>query len=118
MMYVVPHGDRLADYSLPSDPTASPAPMTGLMFMKRIGAWMMGFGVLGALVHFLRYGPERLDEPGGHGDHGDGPAHGAAPARLDDHVGHGDGPASGAPAARLDGHDDHGDGPVRGAPAA
>ena len=24
MMYVVPHGDRLADYSLPSDPTASP----------------------------------------------------------------------------------------------
>ena len=62
MMYVVPHGDRLADYSLPSDPTASPAPMTGLVFLKRIGAWLMGFGVLGALVHFLRYGPERLDE--------------------------------------------------------
>ena len=29
MMYVVPHGDRLEDYSLPPDPTASPTPMTG-----------------------------------------------------------------------------------------
>ena len=96
MMYVVPHGDRLADYSLPSDPTASPAPMTGLMFLKRLGAWMMGFGVLGALVHFLRYGPERLDEPGGHGD---GPAGEAPPARLAGHDGHGDGPAREAPPA-------------------
>ena len=95
MMYVVPHGDRLADYSLPSDPTASPAPMTGLMFMKRLGAWMMSFGVLGALVHFLRYGPERLDE---HDDHGDGPAREALSARLDGHDGH-DGPAGEAPSA-------------------
>ena len=46
-------------------------PMTALGFMKRIGAYLMGFGVLGALVHLLRYGPERLEE---HGDHGDGPA--------------------------------------------
>jgi hypothetical protein len=45
--------------------------MTALGFMKRLGAYMMGFGVLGALVHFLRYGPERLEE---HGDHEDGPA--------------------------------------------
>ena len=37
MMYVVPHGDRLEDYSLPTDPTASPAPLTALNFLKRIG---------------------------------------------------------------------------------
>ena len=49
MMYVVPHGDRLADYSLPSDPTASPAPMTALGFLKRVGAYLMGFGVLGVV---------------------------------------------------------------------
>ena len=41
--------------------------MTALGFMKRMGAYLMGFGVLGTLVHFLRYGPERLEE---HGDHG------------------------------------------------
>ena len=72
MMYVVPHGDRLGDYSLPSDPTASPTPMTALGFLKRVGAYLMGFGVLGVLGHFLRYGPERLEE------HDDEAGHGAA----------------------------------------
>ena len=62
MMYVVPHGDRLDDYNLPSDPTASPAPMTALGFLKRIGAYLLSFSVIGALVHFLAYGPERLEE--------------------------------------------------------
>ena len=62
MMYVVPHGDRLEDYSLPADPTASPAPMTGLVFLKRLGAYLMSFSVIGALVHFLAFGPERLEE--------------------------------------------------------
>ena len=62
MMYVVPHGDRLDDYNLPSDPTASPAPMTALGFLKRIGAYLLSFTVIGALVHFLAYGPERLEE--------------------------------------------------------
>ena len=36
--------------------------MTALGFLKRTGAWLMGFSVLGALVHFVRYGPERVDE--------------------------------------------------------
>ena len=80
MMYVVPHGDRLGDYSLPSDPTASPAPLTGLSFLKRIGAWLFGFGMVGTLVHFLRYGPERLDEHEGHEDRADGPAREAPPS--------------------------------------
>ena len=86
MMYVVPHGDRLADYSLPSDPTASPAPLTGLNFLKRIGAWLFSFGMVGTLLHFLRYGPERLDEHEGHEDHedhedrADGPAREAPPS--------------------------------------
>ena len=71
MMYVVPHGDRLDDYSLPTDPTASPMPMTGLGFLKRIGAYLMGFGVLGVVGHFLRYGPERLEEHEEHEPGGD-----------------------------------------------
>lgn len=62
MMYVVPHGDRLDDYSLPSDPTASPAPMTALGFIKRLGAYVMSISIVGTLVHFLAYGPERLED--------------------------------------------------------
>ena len=81
MMYVVPHGDRLADYSLPSDPTASPAPLTGLNFLKRIGAWLFSFGMVGTLLHFLRYGPERLDEHEGHEDHEDREGRADGPAR-------------------------------------
>ena len=46
--------------------------MTALGFLKRIGAYFMGFGVLGALGHFLRYGPERLEEHEDHEPRGDG----------------------------------------------
>ena len=62
MMYVVPHGDRLEDYSLPADPTASPGTMTAFWFLKRIGAYLLSFSMVGALVHFLAYGPDRLEE--------------------------------------------------------
>ena len=62
MMYVVPHGDRLADYSLPTDPTASPAPLTALGFLKRIGAYLFSFSLVGALVHLLSFGQESPDE--------------------------------------------------------
>ena len=62
MMYVVPHGDRLGDYSLPSDPTASPAPLTGLGFLKRIGMFLFSFSVVGTLLHFLAFGPRRVEE--------------------------------------------------------
>ena len=62
MMYVVPHGDRLEDYRLPADPTASPAQLTGLGFLKRLGAYLFSFSIVGALVHLLAFGPERAEE--------------------------------------------------------
>tara|TARA_B100001123_G_C15343554_1_gene1036033 strand:- start:9027 stop:9890 length:864 start_codon:yes stop_codon:yes gene_type:complete len=62
MMYVVPHGDRLEDYRLPEDPTASPAPLTALGFVKRVGAFFLSFGVLGALGHLLAFGKEDPEE--------------------------------------------------------
>ena len=62
MMYVVPHGDRLEDYQLPSNPTASPAPLTALGFAKRLGAYLLGFSVVGAFVHLLSFGQENVDE--------------------------------------------------------
>ena len=62
MMYVVPHGDRLDDYQLPSDPTASPLPMTSLGFLKRLGAYLFGFSIVGTLAHLLAFGQERPDD--------------------------------------------------------
>ena len=62
MMYVVPHGDRLEDYQLPSNPTASPAPLTALGFAKHLGAYLLSFSVVGALVHLLAFGQETVDE--------------------------------------------------------
>ena len=62
MMYVVPHGDRLEDYQLPSNPTASPAPLTALGFAKRLGAYLLGFSVVGAFAHLLSFGQENVDE--------------------------------------------------------
>lgn len=68
MMYVVPHGDRLADYRLPADPVASPAPMTALGALKRAGAYLFGFGLVATLFHFLAVGPLAPEDdaaPGG-----------------------------------------------------
>ena len=59
MMYVVPHGDRLEEYQLPSNPTASPAPLTTLGFAKHLGAYLLSFSVVGALVIFWRSGRRR-----------------------------------------------------------
>ena len=62
MMYVVPHGERLTDYSLPADPTASPGQLRGLNILQRVGSYLLGFGVVSALVHFLAVGPESPEE--------------------------------------------------------
>ena len=62
MMYVVPHGDRLADYSLPAHPVASPGPLRGLNMLQRLGAYLFGAGVISALAHFLAVGPESPEE--------------------------------------------------------
>ena len=63
MMYVVPHGDHLEDYDLPADPVAAPSPLRGLMFLRRIGAWLFGLGVFGSILHYLRFGPETPEAP-------------------------------------------------------
>ena len=62
MMYVVPHGDRLEDYSLPAHPTASPGQLQGLNVLQRVGSYLLGVGFISALVHFLAVGPEHPEE--------------------------------------------------------
>jgi formate dehydrogenase iron-sulfur subunit len=62
MMYVVPHGDRLDDYQLPSDPTASPGALAVLPALKKVGGYLFGFGFLAAVLHYLGVGPEQAEE--------------------------------------------------------
>jgi formate dehydrogenase iron-sulfur subunit len=62
MMYVVPHGDRLADYDLPADPTATPGPLAALSLVKAVGSLGIFGTVLAAAFHFLRFGPESPGE--------------------------------------------------------
>lgn len=65
MMYVIPHGDRLADYELPASPVASPGPLAGLGLVKKVGSYLFGFGLLTAVLHFLAVGPESPEEESG-----------------------------------------------------
>lgn len=65
MMYVIPHGDRLADYELPANPVASPGPLAGLGLVKKVGSYLFGFGLLTAVLHFLAVGPESPEEESG-----------------------------------------------------
>lgn len=58
MMYVVPNGDRLRDYDLPDNPQARPVALRGLTAFKEVGGWLFGAGLLTALLHYLRVGPE------------------------------------------------------------
>ena len=65
MMYVVPHGDHLNEYRLPSDPIASPMPLNFHSAIKRIGSYLFGFGLFATLFHFLAVGPESPEEDQG-----------------------------------------------------
>lgn len=65
MMYVVPHGDRLRDYALPENPVASPGPLQALSVVKKVGAWLFGFGLVAAVLHYLALGPEAPDDDAG-----------------------------------------------------
>lgn len=62
MTYVVPHGDHLEDYGLPTNPVTRPGPMQGLSVLKKLGGYLFGFGVFSALFHYLGVGPEVPDE--------------------------------------------------------
>lgn len=65
MMYVLPAGDRLEDYGLPSDPVARSGPLATLRIAKRLGAFLLASGVLATALHYLSAGPERAGEEGG-----------------------------------------------------
>lgn len=88
MMYVVPHGDRLDDYDLPAEPTATPGALAALGELRRLGAPALGLGILAAGLHYLRFGPQTPDESaepksagrGAAGAHAEGPTPGAGSA--------------------------------------
>ena len=54
--------DRLADYDLPEDPTAAPGALAALAGLKQLGMGMMGLGLIGTALHYLKYGPEVAEE--------------------------------------------------------
>ncbi|HSH76693.1 MAG TPA: 4Fe-4S dicluster domain-containing protein, partial [Longimicrobiales bacterium] len=62
MMYVVPRGDRLADYELPADATASPGALSALQGLRKLGAPALGLGILAAALHYLGFGPQAPEE--------------------------------------------------------
>jgi len=58
MMYVVPHGDQLDEYDLPSDPTAAPGALAALGGLRQLGASALGLGLLATALHYLGFGPQ------------------------------------------------------------
>ena len=73
MMYVVPHGDRLSEYQLPENPVVSPTPLAALGLLRRIGAFLFGFGLLSTLLHLLAVGRKEAEpvDPEGAPDAGE-----------------------------------------------
>jgi formate dehydrogenase iron-sulfur subunit len=61
MMYVVPRGNLLDDYGLPSDPEvkANVSFIGGLRALRGVGAVALWAGVIGAAVYWLRTGRRR-----------------------------------------------------------
>ena len=53
-------------YEPVESPTGNPlheaAPLTTLGFAKHLGAYLLSFSVVGALVHLLAFGQEKVDE--------------------------------------------------------
>jgi formate dehydrogenase iron-sulfur subunit len=64
MMYVVPHGDRLEEYDLPEEPTASPGALSALYGLRKLGAPALGLGLVAAGLHYLGFGPQEPEEEG------------------------------------------------------
>ena len=44
------------------DPTAAPGALAALAGLKQLGMGVMGLGLLGTALHYLKYGPEVADE--------------------------------------------------------
>ena len=55
---VLAHGDKLAEYSLPEDPTVPAAVIAWKHPLKWVGNLGIAGGLLIAAIHYLRYGPK------------------------------------------------------------
>jgi len=64
MMYVVPHGDRLADYHLPEEPTARQGALGAMPLLRKLAGGLFGIGFVGVLLHYLKMGPETPADAG------------------------------------------------------
>jgi len=62
VLYVLGDASRPEDYGLPADPTISWAVRLWQGPLKWLGNAVLVGGVLGALVHYLRFGPKSHEE--------------------------------------------------------
>lgn len=62
VIYVLPHGDRPQAYGLPADPQVPAAVQAWKGVLKTIGSVVMGIGLVGTALHYLRYGPAWADD--------------------------------------------------------
>jgi len=58
MMYVLPHGDVPEAYGLPAEPSARPGALAAMPMARKAGAALLGLGVVGIVLHYLKMGPE------------------------------------------------------------
>jgi len=56
MMYVVPRGDRLEDYGLPSDPQVPGTFFSALSVLRKLGSISVWGGLLASAIFYLRTG--------------------------------------------------------------
>ena len=59
MMYLVPRGDRLADYSLPADPQVPGTFFSALSVLRKLGTVSVWGGLLASAIFWLRTGRHR-----------------------------------------------------------
>jgi formate dehydrogenase iron-sulfur subunit len=63
VMYVLKHGDQPELYSgLPKDPTVSPMVSLWKGAFKPLALFGMGLAVLGGFLHYVKIGPNTVDE--------------------------------------------------------
>jgi formate dehydrogenase iron-sulfur subunit len=65
VMYVLQHADKPEIYGLPKDPTISPLVSLWKGVAKPLALLAMGVAVLGAFFHYVKVGPNEVEE--GHG---------------------------------------------------
>jgi len=58
MMYVVPHGEDLEGYGLPAAPSPRQGALAAMPMTRGIGAGLLGLGLVGVILHYLKMGPE------------------------------------------------------------